>query len=357
MKVTLMKTARQYLRGIGLLLILNFVLSACSGNGKFLSERKYNPITFYFNPNLFWVSGTPTDPACFVPDFVNYPNDLVKYGLRGSVKSLQSKGPFFSEMRFNSQGNLTYQGYFFDSDKRYGEAYQFEYTESGNLASMYNVRRRQGSGASERYVYDASNKLMNRVYKAGAKKIYAYHENGLLKSVLLDPQRDDQDVCDMVCDNDGNIISLETFQLSHPAEKFLVQKKRARSTYAYNSDGLCSSSKEILLPSKQHHAIDSICGESTYLYNDKGDLIQWNYSSVCYPKNDTYRFTIDYIYVYDEQGNWTEMKVVGNAVKDLLSSFGVATMEDGRKYVTFNRVIEYYTDEELKVIEKEPKEL
>lgn len=357
MKVTLMKTARQYLRGIGLLLILNFVLSACSGSGKSLSERKYNPITFYFDPNLFWVSGTPTYPACFVPDFVNYPNDLVKYGLRGSVKSLESNGSFFSEMQFNSQGNLTYQGYFFDSDKRYGEAYQFEYTESGNLASMYNVRTRQGSGASEHYEYNASNKLTNRVYKAGAKKIYTYHENGLLKSVVLDPQRDNQNVCDMVCDNDGNIISLETFQLSHLVQSLLVQEKRACSTYAYNSEGLCSSSKEILLPSKQHHAIDSICGESTYLYNDKGDLIQWNYSSVCYPKNDTYRFTIDYIYVYDEQGNWTEMKVVGNVVKDLLSSFGVATMEDGRKYVTFNRVIEYYTDEELKVIEKEQKEL
>lgn len=357
MKVTLMKTTRQYLRGIELLLLVSFVLSACSGNGKSLPDRKYNPITFYFNPNLFWTSGSAGDPACFVPDFVNYPNDLVKYGLRGSVKSLESNGPFFSEMQFNSQGNLTYQSYFFDSNKRYGEAYQFEYTESGNLASMYNVRTRQGSGASERYEYNASNKLMNRVYNTGAKKTYTYHENGLLKSVLLDSRRDNQDVCDMVCDNDGNIISLETYELSHPIQKFLVQDKRARSTYVYNSDGLCSSSKETLLPSKRSHAIDSICGESTYLYNDKGDLTQWNYSSVSYPKNDTYGFTIDYTYIYDEQGNWTEMKVVGAAVEDLLSSFGVATMEDGRKYVFFNRMIEYYTDEELKVMEKEQEEL
>lgn len=354
MKTTIMKTTLQYLKSIGQFLLLSFVLSACSGDGKFLKDRKYNPINFYFNPNLFWISGSPENPASFVPDFVNYPNDLVKYGLRGPVKSIESNGLFFSEMQFNSQGNLTYQSYFFDSAKRYGEASQFEYTESGNLNSMYNVRRRQGSGASERYEYNASNQLINRVYRGGEKKTYTYHENGLLKSVLLDSNKDNQDVCDMVCDKDGNIISLETFQLTHSVERLLSHGKFA---YVYNSDGLCSSSKETLFPRKEYYSIDSICGVSTYLYNDKGDLVQWNYSSTYYPKKTTYAFTIDYVYTYDERSNWIEMKIVGNSVEDILSGFRPVKGEDGKKYVSFNRIIEYYTDEELKAMQKEQEEL
>ena len=56
--------------------MLPAVLCGCNGTGKF-TEKKYTPVYVY-------LSTTPYVGESFMLNFVDYPSDLVRLGLRGT---------------------------------------------------------------------------------------------------------------------------------------------------------------------------------------------------------------------------------------------------------------------------------
>ena len=52
------------------------LLAACSGGGQSKKERKYTPLSVYFDPLLSQFH--QDEPAAYYIDFINYPNDTPK---------------------------------------------------------------------------------------------------------------------------------------------------------------------------------------------------------------------------------------------------------------------------------------
>lgn len=65
-------------------------------------------------------------------DFVDYPSDLVRLGLRGTVKEVKTTSAAEMVQKFNEDGNLTSQGLWFDSSHR------LEMNTSGNTMMKAN---------------------------------------------------------------------------------------------------------------------------------------------------------------------------------------------------------------------------
>lgn len=113
------------------------VFAACSGGGQMEKERKYTPLSVYFDPLLSQFH--QDEPAAYYIDFINYPNDLVKHGLRGNV----------SDVRYHSKGDIvkTYKHYSFDNEGRlksvsspaHQDPARYEYDDEGRLKDVYRV--------------------------------------------------------------------------------------------------------------------------------------------------------------------------------------------------------------------------
>ena len=95
------------------------VLCGCNETGTF-SEKKYTPVYVY-------LSTTPYVGESSMSDFVDYPSDLVRLGLRGTVKEVKTTSAAEMVQKFNEDGNLTSQGLWFDSSHRFGDEYKREY--------------------------------------------------------------------------------------------------------------------------------------------------------------------------------------------------------------------------------------
>ena len=90
-------------------------------------------------------------------DFVDYPSDLVRLGLRGTVKEVKTTSAAEMVQQFNEDGNLTSQGLWFDSSHRFGDEYKREYDDEGKLTKLYNVRNKWKAKV---YAYDEWNRLI-----------------------------------------------------------------------------------------------------------------------------------------------------------------------------------------------------
>jgi hypothetical protein len=82
--------------------MLSAVLCGCNETGTF-SEKKYTPVYVY-------LSTTPYVGESSMSDFVDYPSDLVRLGLRGTVKEVKTTSAAEMVQKFNEDGNLTSQG-------------------------------------------------------------------------------------------------------------------------------------------------------------------------------------------------------------------------------------------------------
>ena len=78
--------------------MLSAVLCGCNEAGTF-SEKKYTPVYVY-------LSTTPYVGESSISDFVDYPSDLVRLGLRGTVKEVKTTSAAEMVQKFNEDGNL-----------------------------------------------------------------------------------------------------------------------------------------------------------------------------------------------------------------------------------------------------------
>lgn len=328
-------------------------------------ERKQNSLWLYYavTPLIENMTGFDGETATFVPDFVNYPTDWAKFGLKSAVSKISWGRKTWTEMKFNESGKLTYVGNWFDEQRRYGDPIGFNYDESGKLRYMYNKRGivdgSDLSRHSQHYGYDSSGRLISRDYGTYSKS-YHYYDNGKLKSVDFVPRKEhfghyygEGDVY-FACDDKGDITTMKRRISGHLL--FGSARGELCSSYIHGDDGLCMGRKDTYI--LENNKIDSICSIESYTYNEYGDLASWTHESIVYPSKKTAdAFTLDFDYAYDEAGNWIKKVVKGDMIESLKSDLkwygNIVKGDDGSLQLECYRTIKYYTDTNCKSREQE----
>lgn len=347
--------------------LLMFVLIgsfiACTNGGILkVEKKKYTPISLYYNPLELvpdWLN-----PCMVSPDFLNYPDDLSKFGLRGKVKSV-IYDPLFRELEFNEQGNLMLSAGYLGKNRNYGDVYIYDYSPEKKLTQMRNAR----NARKQTYSYDESGKLVKREGALGyGYQTYNYYVDGKMKEIVNHPYSDNLYLHgtygEMKCNENGDIVYLEMYKSNNP---FFSDRLRLRSvsTFGYASNGLCSDKTETLYWGKSD--CDSIRCYNTYEYNEKGDIILWHYKDEWYSKTKTENSItcgLAYKYIYDANNNWTQMTITipkvfseSDSAREVLSFmirsqsvFGLVSQNgEGNYIITYKRNINYYSESDADV--------
>ena len=307
------------------------VFAACSGGGQMEKERKYTPVYLYFNP----IDPDLRSPKMAIDlsplggfsQFVNYPNDWAKYGLRGNVSKIQFvfKGFNGAERVFDNAGRLRTEGGP-TIDLPYAVYKELRYDNLGRLVGVVgNLHRNRWATSSQQFEYDETGKLVKLTGALGGAEYqeFYYYEDGTLKEII--PKKDvvflkEYDhIGKMEFNEQGKLVRLEAPLTSNP---FVAEAKSdfnrfpSVSTFTY-SGGLCTEKLEKIAFIVRKEVKDTITCINRYTYNDKGDLASWEYHGVYYyldpktrnhyslvPISDTIRFE----YEYDDHDNWIMMR-------------------------------------------------
>lgn len=349
---------KNYIKFIALALSLSVVSCAPQRTGSSSDETKveqvFPPIGLYYGMPTAMFGSTPgyeIKPSN-LPDYVTYPNDLAKMGLRGKVKSVREKVSTFSwTYTFNTAGNLTDYQFRMDSQGRYGEGAKAEYNEAGELTLLGRNFRGQ-SPNSHSYSYKKG-KLARRSSSHG-ERLYCYHDsmdvlvpdsivtNGLTPYLNIKfIQRDD-----MI------LVGRMTHKRSSLPGNFSADK--AESVMEYAPDGQLKAIRTMYRGVKGYRA-SVLYGLTEYTYNEQGDVAKKEFylftdkapltdetllSTAVHHGIDTFE------YRYDGQGNWVSI-TMGSEPKPTSSI----------DFNTMSRTIDYYSEEELQATGKEKKDL
>lgn len=314
-------------------ILLAGLLSACTEGGIFHKEKRYTPLYLYSNPldpditNLFVNNGY--EPEYSYPNFLNYPNDWAKHGLRGNVALVTYSWVNIPnvELGFNKQGNLIYTGSYLGSAKKpesreHAEIREFRYDDFGRLEGVYrNPHNNKWASSDQEFEYDASGKLIKR--KGGinyAYQTFSYYDDGTLKEItpkiLSDMYLNNGTFGKMEFNGSGELIRTEAPNTTNPffgEGKMAYRKLRVICTFSY-LNGLCSKKQEKIYLKKD--TIPTCNSTESYQYNNKGDLIGWEYTGVvCNQTPNEYvfenaSFKFQFEYDYDKHDNWTTMRII-----------------------------------------------
>lgn len=342
--------------------IASVLFTDCSDSKLFEKEKMYTPLYVYYNPlpSTFSIEQDGF-PESYYPDFVNYPNDRVKHGLRNNVSLVRyslSDNNGGAEYIFDAEGKLKQASTFWDKAHKYIEQREFRYDDMGRLIGVYrNSHENQWAESRQKFEYDAMGRLVKREGgMSWAHQVYSYYEDGTLKEIT--PQYFNDYYSDtkgkMEFDSSGNLVKMEAHMTSNP---FMSAASGSICTYAY-TDGLCTEKVEKIILKK-----DTIVCRNLFSYNDKGDLTRWEYSGGIYQTNLKDRnynvffnagLKITFEYEYDDHDNWTIMRVVlpedYEQFECLIRCYGSYLLfVEGRKrpepnekpIMTFRRHIEY----------------
>ena len=319
-----------------IIFMLPAVLCGCNGTGTF-SEVKYTPLGMYFSPVSTYFQED------YIPDFVSYPNDLAKFGLRGAVKEVKTEP--YTIHQFNEAGNLTYIGHWLDSQHRYGDSFALEYDDKDRIIQFYNVVTRGGSGASHQYTYDEQNRLIERKsenytriyqYTGEGKSNYAVSTNKNAKWMT------DDNLFSVLWNEDG--LTLDEYR--GPEGYWHLNGKILMHLSAKNTvTELCKGYIKTFYPDEKHYAgkLDSIVVSYSFSYNENDDVSQCLIHNIEYPSGKIWDCQIDYFYEYDAQGNWISRKLYNSDLRRLLGDFAVIEKdENGKVFSADYRTIAYY---------------
>lgn len=315
------------------------------------NKKVYSPVTAFTYCDDAYMSNHVEDKLsfarCFM-DFVQYPNDWTKLGLKGKVKTIHSdeKG-LVTGLEFDEFGHVTMQGRVLG--RRYGDALEFEY-QDGRLQKAINRRAR----SLQTFLYNEANQLTISKSEQYEKQ-YTYYENGMLKNVSVAKTYDRDGILNMDCDETGRVLALRMWA-THPIVSTLVETD---FTYEYNSDGLCNvkygkafiEERGIHIGKDYFYITDSLFTTSRYTYNDRHDIVKWEEEYSTSKKEISGNFTVEFSYEYDEQGNWTSRIATPSSedVLKLLYQKNSFVMENGKPASKLERNIEYYSEEDIKM--------
>lgn len=310
-------------KNTSLLAALLLMGSACQEGKIFEKEQVYTPITLYFSPMEDYLT-----PPGYTPDFVNYPNDRVKWGLKGKVKTVTCKTLHTFSLEFTEDGKLLQSNFVGDGGGvSEGKQTLFHYTDSNRLESitskgtftMMGGRTSRFEETLENKIlsYTPSGKIERRSYydfkgkKVVSVKQYHYDDKGLCRT--MSPTDDNSNkkrgILNISFDEQGRAVDIYEPNLRIPGRLTIGER---HIVPVYDEEGRMIGVKELAIPhNMEAYNIDSIRVENQYKYNDKGDIAEWGYHDIVYPGNRPNDFICTFSYVYDDQGNWTSKTMTG----------------------------------------------
>lgn len=356
--------------------IASALLAACSG-GVFEKEKKYTPVYLYYNPLSYGAIDDfleQSDLALTInyPNFVNYPNDWAKTGLRGNVSFVKYPSQDFSGRIISSGGGVTFDNagkmlsIIFYNSGSIEVFYEFQYDELGRLTgTVKEPIRHKWAKSTQGFEYDSEGKLIKRIKpSAGIRhRDFTYYEDGTLKSnvpVINDDYAYKGSSAGIMEFNEAG--ELERTEAPQTSNIFISEAKNYHNefnsvcTFKY-SNGLCIEKMETIYWKEEHRVLDTIICYNRYTYNDKGDIVNWQYDGGYYyeyPENrNKYSirhatFDVGFDYVYDNHDNWTTMRTLlpenFKVIYALKKHFGkrYKTIEEGKAVFTTTREIEYH---------------
>ncbi|MDE7419825.1 MAG: hypothetical protein K2N35_06425 [Muribaculaceae bacterium] len=318
---------------VGFLLCATLVCGGCaSTSGGSNMERLYTPVALYFNP-LDQIC--PNECVKYFPIFENYPDDWTKYGLKGApfnvinnFDDIKWHVKYSFQAEFNSRGQIVRtlnsawnsgNEYNYDVDGKLTEIVKFD---QGNYKKAY---REQTST----FKYDET-RLESWVGPDGYRDLfpgldiksyrYEYFPDSTLMSV--------SPVCSgelsrkskfgtYEFNEKGQLVRMTAPVSSNPFFKEFTPESfdvKSEAEFQYNLQGQCivKSEKLILTARRKGEVVtDTLPATSHYQYDENNNLKRWVYNGVTV-KNDNSesvnttmsQLTIDYDYLYDENGNW-----------------------------------------------------
>lgn len=277
-----------------------------------------------------------------LPDYITYPNDLAKMGLRGKVKSVRDNFSTFSwTYTFNPAGNLTDYQFRMDSQGRYGEGAKAEYNEVGELTLL--GRNFHGQSAnSHRYIYKGG-KLSRRSSSRG-ERLYCYHDSlgvSVPDSIVtkgLTPY------LNIKFTQHDDMIFISRIRYKRPSLPSGLTAENAESVFEYTSEGRIKAFRSIYRGVKGYKT-NILYGLTEYSYNEQGDVTKKEYylftdkkplTDITLHSTAVHHGIDTFEYQYDEQGNWVTLTM--NSEPKQKNTITINKM---------SRSIEYYSDEEL----------
>lgn len=349
---------KTFYQSIALSILLCSMLASCGGAKSHQSQeeesdvlaKEYSPMDLYFMiPTEMLVSpGGGSNRTAYLPDFINYPNDLVKLGLRGRVKECEVGVSTLKFIyKFNIQGNLTNYQFRMDSKGYFGEGAKLEYDAAGHLTFLGRDFKGQ-SPNSHRYVYE-DDVLVRREYGSGFR-LYEWVEDGdgrKIPSKVTTKGWDSTMGMKYARDENGNVVLTEMVY-DNPRLPGSLTAESGMSTFRHSSDGRLS---KVLTAYKgcSDRNYPNMWGECEYTYNPQGDvekLVMALYDSKGADRQQLYTVTQTYTYTYDSNGNWVSV-----SMNSTNPDPGVLRLSD------FTRTISYYTEEEINAFEEEKREM
>ena len=322
--------ATQFLKVFCLSSILMTSLASCNQkSGE--NDKPYTPLYVYFNPLELDMK-----METLMPYFVNYPSDLAKMGIRKHPMNVTYEHTSSAwgittmfQYVFLIDGNLSeYRRTSFNVGANGLDVTKYEYDDNSNLIGITAKEDGyyRGKKTDDGFTYDSANRLIRRDKNGRGNYntstlLYSYHENGMLKSVL--PEKENNTIYEsgvtlwkMQFDSLAHMVRFETPNTTNIFLKDINEYYKGKSvtTYTY-IDNLCTQAVE-RIPIKFDKGTETLTCTSKFAYNSHGDLTKWTYSGGVYKKNgnnwrvDNMEFTINYDYKYDNQGNWTEAKII-----------------------------------------------
>lgn len=341
------------------------LLSSCAGDSFFQKEKKYSPVYLYYNPldpGVYTVNAGVTYlmPSMICPQFVNYPTDWVKFGLRDRVSTIKYVFPHTKavvKVAFDNRGRL---GYVYSGAAPYDEA---EICRLDNQDRFCGVVRERGNSPIQTLEYDSANRVVKRYFNDASveSQIYNYYEDGTLKEIIPTIRANYRNKKSNITgklefNKSGELIRMESIYSHNPFINCLGDELRntsSISTFKY-SGGLCTEKLEKILWKDSNGKIDTIPCMSQYTYNENDDIEKIFYRGAYryvskdkrkdYLTNDT--LSIRFSYDYDSHKNWTAMYVTlpDNFVSilPLLRYYSFFRRSLAEPTVSFHREIEYH---------------
>lgn len=304
------------------------------------------------------------------PDFVNYPDDRAKMGVKGKVRKIVYETAQPLLWIFSSDGKLLNVTYIFGSYIREMHDWRFYYNEAGNLTqtafeqkTLYKGRESKGFkgspideiSLSEDGKMDTRSMLaFNRV---SVQKQFQYNGKGICTSVAyIENGKSGSDK--LTYNERGQVTRIQLKQTRIPTHG--LTRGDRDIVPAYDDQGRIASLRCMSIPQNMEaYNIDSIDSQSSYEYNENNDVVLWHYTDTVYPRKYPNEFSVRFEYVYDEQNNWTEKRMISypGVLSTLMNSYyrGEYPMnylepdEEGNQLaeIVIKRTITYYepTDE------------
>ena len=284
------------------------------------------------------------DYTAYLPDFVSYPNDLAKLGLKGNVKSCEMGASTIKwTFDFNPEGNLTNQQFRMDSQGRFGEGHRMEYNASGQLTFLGRDFHRQ-SPQSHTYTYGSNGKLAKREFgRAWRTYEWATDDKGTVYPVSVDT-KELVPLMDMKYERKDGRTLLKSMKIKWPYLPHWTAEK-GDYDFEYDSDGRLTQVNVAYHKCKGAPAVD-LFGVSKYEYTEHGTVAKETYSiaktkEALLTENALGTSITTYDYEYDEHDNWIKCAATKQP------SYGTD--------LPLRRTIVYYSDTELAEIANEKK--